>query len=80
MKLILYHFENCSFCIRVSEAIARLKVPDVELRDILEDPEYMDELIAMNGQRQVPCLIIDGKPMLESLDIIDFLEKTFGSN
>ena len=35
-----------------------------------------EELGRINGgNTQVPCLIVDGKPMLESLDIIAFLEK-----
>ena len=78
MKLILYQFESCPYCQIVREAIERLKVPDVEVRDILDKPEYRDELIKMNGTRQVPCLVIDGKPMLESADIVQFLERTFG--
>jgi glutaredoxin len=61
----------------VREAIDRLKVPNVEYRDILKNPKYKEELIKLNGTRQVPCLVIDGKPMLESEDIVRFLEKTF---
>ncbi len=79
MKLILYHFESCPYCEIVREAIDRLKVPDVEYRDILGEPKYRDELVAMNGKRQVPCLVIDGKPMLESADIVKFLETHFGN-
>lgn len=78
MKLVLYHYEVCPFCVVVREAIDRLKVPDVEYRDILKDPQYREELVAMNGIGQVPCLLIDGKPMLESEDIVDFLEENFG--
>ena len=32
-------------------------------------------LLAVGGIDQVPCLFIDGIPMYESLDIIDWLEK-----
>ncbi|MBE6736814.1 MAG: NrdH-redoxin, partial [Ruminococcaceae bacterium] len=31
-------------------------------------------LIEVGGYEQVPCLFIDGKPMYESLDIIDWLK------
>ena len=79
MKLILYHFEACPYCETVRQAIDRLNVPNIEYRDILKEPRYRDELARMNGTRQVPCLIIDGKPMLESADIVSFLEKSFGS-
>ncbi len=78
MQLILYHFEYCPYCVDVRHAINRLNVPNVETRDILENPTYKQELIALNGHRQVPCLLIDGKPMLESRDIIAFLERHYG--
>ncbi|HLG19610.1 MAG TPA: glutathione S-transferase N-terminal domain-containing protein [Bdellovibrionota bacterium] len=78
MELILYHFEGCPYCTFVKNAIDRLQVPDVQYRDILEQPQYRDELVKMNGTRQVPCLLIDGKPMLESADIVRFLEEKFG--
>jgi len=78
MKLILYHFQGCPYCQVVDDAIERLHVPNVEYRDILEEPKYRDELIGLNGIRQVPCLVVDGKPMLESKEIVAFLEKTFG--
>lgn len=80
MKLILYHFENCPFCDRVEEVIERLGIEDqIERRDILKEPKYRDELVNISGIKQVPCLIVDGKPLLESLDIIKFLEKRFSN-
>jgi len=79
MRMILYHFESCPYCAIVRAAIDRLEVPDVETRDILENRTYRDELIRLNGTRQVPCLVVDGKPMLESEDIVSFLEKQFGT-
>lgn len=79
MALILYHFENCPYCGRVEDAIHRLGIEDkIERRDILQEPKYREELVRLTGLKQVPCLIVDGKPMLESIDIIKYLEKTFG--
>jgi glutaredoxin 3 len=78
MKLILYHYDACPYCQIVREEIDRLGLQDVEYRDILSEPRFRDELIQMNGQSQVPCLVVDGKPMLESADIVDFLSSKFG--
>ncbi len=78
MKLVLYHFEGCPFCKIVRDTINRLGVPEVEYRDILDNSQYKEELIKMNGIRQVPCLVIDGKPSLESEEIVKFLEDHFG--
>lgn len=73
-----YYFAACRFCQRVLTTIDQLGIRDqLEFRDIQEHPEFGDELEKMNGTRQVPCLVIDGKPMLESMDIIAFLNKKF---
>ncbi len=73
-----YYFASCRFCQRVLTTIDQLNIRnEFEFLDILEEPSFGDELEKMNGTRQVPCLVIDGKPMLESLDIISFLKKKF---
>lgn len=43
--------------------------------DILEDQEALEKHIAKTGKRTVPCLYIDGNPLFESSDIIDWLDK-----
>lgn len=74
----LYYFESCRFCQRVLATIDELGIKDrFEYLDIQEHPEFGDELEKMNGSRQVPCLVVNGKPMLESMDIIAYLRKTF---
>ncbi|MFH1016690.1 MAG: glutathione S-transferase N-terminal domain-containing protein [Pseudomonadota bacterium] len=78
MELILYHFESCPYCEKVRRAIRELQIPGVRYRDALEEPEYRDELIKMNGTRQVPCLVVDGTPVLESDEIVAFLKRQFG--
>jgi glutathione S-transferase len=35
-------------------------------------------LVKLTGKTQVPCLVIDGKPMHESEDIKQYLYQTFG--
>ena len=76
----LYYFESCRFCQRVLATIDELNIRSkIELRDIQEHTEFGDELEKMNGTRQVPCLVVDGKPMLESSDIIAFLKKKFAA-
>ncbi len=72
-ELALYQFPSCPFCQRVLRAIDRLGL-DVPLRDTLADPEARRELVAATGGTQVPCLFVDGVPLLESLDIVAWLE------
>lgn len=75
MKLELYYYMSCPFCRRVMDVLEGRK-HDIILKDIRTNPELEDELERRNcGNTQVPCLFIDGRPMLESRDIIEFLEK-----
>lgn len=81
--LALYHFDACPYCQRVRAAISELGV-NVELRDILEEPEYRSALVEATGRRTVPVLWIkegDDEPrwLPESRDIIAFLHEHYGN-
>ncbi len=75
MKLELYKFDTCPYCRRVMSFIDESGRTDIEMHDIHKNDEDMKRLIEVGGKRQVPCLLIDGKPMYESLDIIEWLKK-----
>ena len=49
------------------------------MKDIMKDEAAAKRLVDVGGDDQVPCLFIDGKPMYESDDIVEFLEKNFGA-
>ena len=38
-----------------------------------------EDLVRIGGNRQCPCLLIDGAPMYESDDIIDYLAGRLGA-
>lgn len=76
VDLELYKKDNCPYCQLVYRALSRLDLR-VRMRDIRHDAAAVDDLLRRGGKRQVPCLFIDGKPLYESADIIDFLDKTF---
>lgn len=73
-ELVLYKFDSCFYCRRVFKALDAMGDIGVELRDVRRDPEARRELLEKTGGGQVPCLFIDGAPLLESLDIIEWLE------
>jgi glutathione S-transferase len=56
--------------------VERLRVP-VRYRDIEEDEAAARRLVEIGGLDQVPCLFVDGRPLYESADIVDWLERTF---
>lgn len=70
-NLTLYYKPTCPYCQKVLAYMAEQDIA-CEMRDTLE-PGVRDELIAIGGKGQVPCLIIDGKPLYESDDIIAYL-------
>jgi glutaredoxin len=78
MKLELYHFESCPYCAKVRKSIDQLGVKSqIQYFDIEKDEAAEQRLVKMNDDSQVPCLVIDGKPMLESDDIVDWLKNHF---
>lgn len=73
-KLTLYHMSTCMFCVKVRNFMKEHCI-EIEMKDVGEDSEAYDELMRIGGKTQVPCLVINGKSLYESLDIIDWLEK-----
>ena len=74
MKLELYMFDTCPFCRRVLKYLDESGRTDVDLHNIHKSEADRQRLIEVGGVEQVPCLFIDGVPMYESLDIIDWLK------
>lgn len=74
MSLVLYYQPFCPYCQRVLRVSEQLK-PPLELKNVQESSASLEELKKLTGETQVPCLVIDGKPMLESEDIVRWLEE-----
>ncbi len=75
MNLELYHKETCPFSAKVRDYIAEHGLKSkIAYHDVSQEPESLEALMDMNDDEQVPCLVVDGKPMLESDDIIRWLE------
>jgi glutaredoxin len=76
VDLELYKFDSCPFCQHVYRTVEQLGLP-VRYRDIEKDAAAARRLVEVGGLDQVPCLFVDGKPMYESDEIAEFLERTF---
>ena len=77
-ELTLYHRPFCPYCGKV---ITYIKENDISLpmKNVSESSEIQKELETISGKTQVPCLIIDGKPLHESDDIIQWLGDNLGN-
>lgn len=74
MELRLFVSDTCGFCRRVKQYIDEVGRTDVKYENVSQSQEAADELVRVGGKMQVPCLFIDGKPMYESMDIIQWLK------
>lgn len=73
-EYVLYQYPECPFCQIVLREIENLKI-SIPLKNTRQDPSARQELINLTGKTQVPCLVINGEPMLESMDIVAYLRR-----
>lgn len=83
-QLALYYYPTCPYCHRVQRVIDRLGL-DVDLRNTIMNPTHRNALMEARGNTTVPVLWIqspdgDVRWMPESLDIVEYLERTYGDN
>lgn len=71
-NLELFYRPTCPFCQKVLRFMNAEGI-ELTLRDISADTSAAEELVRVGGKQQVPCLFIDGAPLYESGDIIDWL-------
>jgi len=71
-KLKMFFKPTCPFCLKVIDYIEINEIK-VDLTDINDNVNASD-LVKIGGKRQVPCLLIDGKPLYESDDIIKWFK------
>ncbi|MBJ6127642.1 glutaredoxin family protein [Microvirga splendida] len=79
MKLELIHKWACPYSARVRDFIDERGLQDrIAFLEINETEGAKDRLAQLTGKTQVPCLVVDGEPILESRDIIQWLDTNLG--
>ena len=67
----LFVKSNCGYSRRALLALANLHLDDkVQVRNVSDDAAAAAELQQVGGKDQAPCLVIDGKAMYESAELI----------
>ncbi len=46
---------------------------NISIRNVTEDAAALDALKSVGGQNQAPCLVVDGQPVFESVEIVGSL-------
>jgi glutaredoxin len=79
LKLELIHKWACPYSARVRDFIEERGLQDrIAYLEVNETEGAQDRLAQLTGKTQVPCLVVDGEPILESRDIIRWLEQNLG--
>lgn len=71
----LYYKKSCPYCQKVLRFMEANHLT-MDTRDTTQ-PGNQNDLIRIGGKKQVPCLIVNGKPLYESDDIIAYLRDSF---
>lgn len=81
MSIILYHYWRSSASWRVRWALELKNVPHEKIAiNLLKGEEKNPEYLEKNPSGYLPCLMVDGKPLGESIAIIEWLEETYPAN
>jgi len=76
MALQLYHRWQCPYSARVRDFVGANALGDkIEYLEVTEVPSAASRLEQLTGGSQVPCLVIDGEPKLESAAIVQWLDE-----
>lgn len=74
VELTLYYFKQCPFCQKVLAALDSMN-KTLPMKNVRENQSFKQELLDIAGKTQVPCLVINGVAMHESMDIIEWLKE-----
>ena len=72
-ETVLYIRSNCMFSTNALAALGNLHIDSIPVRNVSDDQTALNDLVAIAGKGQAPCLVIGGKPFHESADIITYL-------
>jgi len=72
-NLVLYYSHTCGFCTKVLRFMEANHI-DIPMKNIKDSSDSSEELRTLSGGIQVPALVINGKPLLESDAILEWLK------
>lgn len=75
--LKLYQFATCPYCEKVRQKLAALNLP-YEKIEVSRDRTQRPEVVLQKNDGHVPVLDDDGQIIIESDDIVDYLEEQYG--
>jgi glutaredoxin 3 len=75
MSIQLYHRWHCPYSASVRDFIDHHKLgQEIEFLELSESRASETKLTELTSQSQVPCLVVNGRPILESDEIVQWLQ------
>jgi len=71
-NMYMYYLPGCPFCAKVDRFLQSEGL-QIEHRSVM-DPQNAEDIVRIGGKKQSPCLIVDGRALYESDDIIEYLK------
>jgi glutaredoxin len=75
-ELTFYFMPTCPFCQKVVKYLEQNDII-ITKKNTAANSQTRQELLAIGGKTQVPCLVIDGNPLYESDDIIQWFKANY---
>ncbi len=72
--IVLYFKPTCPFCKKVLDYLEDIN-KTIDQKNVRSNPENLEDLKRITNKTQVPCLVVDSVPLLESDAIILWIEE-----
>ena len=72
--IALYYMPQCPHSQKVLAYLRKENI-SIPLKDVSKDAQAKEELRVIGGHMIVPCLIVDGRPIYNDYDIIQWLSE-----
>jgi len=79
IKLYSYYRSSCSWRVRIALRFKDIKYTYVPI-NLLKNEQSGAEYLTVNPNGKLPCLVVDGIPLAQSMGILEFLEENFPQN
>jgi len=70
---VLFIRSNCMFSTNAVAALENLHIDTIPVRNVTDDEAALDELVAVSGKAQAPCLVVGNNARHEAAVIIAYL-------
>ncbi len=79
IKLYSYYRSSCSWRVRIALRFKDIKYEYIGV-NLLKSEQNGADYLAVNPNGKLPCLVVNGAPIAQSMGILEFLEEVYPQN